>query len=107
MLVWIVDAANFACCLAYCIVAMSFLVLRKKKPQMARPFRVKNGMLIGSLAVLMSGFMALMYVVPGTNCSLVWQEWIIVGGWGMLGLILAIRSKRLYKHNFCTGMDFD
>lgn len=107
MLVWIVDAANFACCLAYCIVAMSFLVLRKKKPQMARPFRVKNGMLIGSLAVLMSGFMALMYVVPGTNCSLEWQEWIIVGGWGMIGLLLAIRAKRLYKHNFCTGMDFE
>ena len=25
MLVWIVDAANFACCLAYCMVALSFL----------------------------------------------------------------------------------
>lgn len=31
MLVWIVDAANFACCLAYCLVAMSFVVLRKKE----------------------------------------------------------------------------
>lgn len=107
MLVWIVDAANFACCLAYCIVAMSFLRLRKTKPQMARPFRVKCGMFIGSLAVLMSGFMALMYVIPGTNCSLTWQEWIIVGGWGVIGLLLAIRAKRLYKHNFCTGMNFD
>lgn len=107
MLVWIVDAANFACCLAYCIVAMSFLRLRKTKPQMARPFRVKCGMFIGTLAVLMSGFMALMYVIPGTNCSLTWQEWIIVGGWGVIGLLLAIRAKRLYKHNFCTGMNFD
>lgn len=107
MLVWIVDAANFACCLAYCIVAMSFIVLRKKKPQMARPFRVKRGMLIGTLAVIMSGFMALMYVIPGTNCSLTWQEWIIVGGWGIIGLLLAIRAKKLYKHNFCTGMNLD
>ena len=107
MLVWIVDSANFACCLAYCIVAMSFLRLRKLKPNMSRPFRVKNGKFIGCLAVLMSGFMALLYIVPGTNCSLNWQEWIIVGGWALFGFILAIRSKRLYKENFCTGMNFD
>lgn len=107
MLVWIVDAANFACCLAYCIVALSFIVLRKKKPLMARPFRVKNGMMIGCLAVLMSGFMAIMYMIPGTNCSLTWQEWIIVGGWGIVGLLFAIRAVRRYGDEFCSGMNFE
>lgn len=107
MLVWIVDAANFACCLAYCMVALSFLRLRKTKPNMARPFRVKSGKFIGSLAVLMSGFMALMYMIPGTNCSLAWQEWIIVGGWAILGVLLAIRAVRRYGDDFCSGMNFD
>ena len=32
MLVWIVDAGNFGCCLAYCMVAVSFLILRSKEP---------------------------------------------------------------------------
>lgn len=105
MLVWIVDAANFACCLAYGLVALSFLVLRKSKPNMPRPFRVKNSMLIGVFATIMAGFMAMMYVVPGTNCSLIWQEWIIIGGWVIMGFFLGIRSKRLYKDNFCSGMD--
>ena len=107
MLVWIVDAANFACCLAYCMVALSFLRLRKTKPNMARPFRVKSGQLIGSLAVLMSGFMALMYMIPGTNCSLAWQEWIIVGGWAFIGVLMAIRTVRLYGDDFCSGMNFE
>lgn len=107
MLVWIVDAANFACCLAYCIVAMSFLRLRKIKPNMDRPYKVKRGNLIGCLASFMAGFMALMYMIPGTNCSLAWQEWIIVGGWTMAGVLLAFRAKRLYKDEFCSGMDFD
>ena len=107
MLVWIVDAANFACCLAYCMVALSFLRLRKTKPNMARPFRVKSGKLIGSLAVLMSGFMALMYMIPGTNCSLTWQEWIIVGGWAFIGILMAIRAVRLYGDDFCSGMNFE
>lgn len=30
MLVWISDAGNFGCCLAYCMVAISFMILRKK-----------------------------------------------------------------------------
>ena len=107
MLVWIVDAANFACCLAYCLVALSFLRLRKTKPNMARPFRVKSGKLIGYLAVLMSGFMALMYMIPGTNSSLTWQEWIIVGGWAFLGVLLAIRAVRRYGDDFCSGMNFE
>lgn len=107
MLVWIVDAANFACCLAYCLVALSFLVLRKKQPDMPRPFRVKNGTLIGVLATIMAGFMAIMYIIPGTNCSLIWQEWIIVGGWTIMGLFLAFRAKRLYKSEFCSGIGID
>lgn len=107
MLIWIVDSANFACCMAYCIVALSFLRLRNLKPDMERPFKVRNGKFIGTIAVLMSGFMALLYVIPGTNCSLSWQEWIIVGGWSLLGLLLAIRSKHIYKYNFCSGMNFD
>lgn len=107
MLVWIVDAANFACCLAYCLVAMSFLVLRKQEPDMPRPFRVKKGTLIGVLATIMAGFMAIMYIIPGTNCSLIWQEWIIVGGWTIMGLFLAFRAKRLYKSEFCSGIGID
>lgn len=107
MLVWIVDAANFACCLAYCLVAMSFIVLRRKKPNLPRPFRVNNGILIGVLATIMAGFMAIMYIIPGTNCSLIWQEWIIVGGWTIMGLFLAFRAKRIYKSEFCSGLDID
>src|SRR5699024_6836275 len=79
MLVWIVDAANFACCLAYCMVSLSFVVLRKKLPDMKRPYEVKHYKLIGFLAVALSGAMALMYVIPKTGCTLNVYEWIIVG----------------------------
>ena len=107
MLVWIVDAANFACCLAYFMVAASFLRLRKTKPNLPRPYRVRNGRTIGVLASIMAGFMALMYILPGTGCALAWQEWIIVGGWAILGVLLAIRAKRVYGKDFCSGMEID
>ena len=107
MLIWIVDAANFACCLAYFMVAASFLRLRRTTPNLPRPYRVHNGRTIGVLASIMAGFMALMYILPGTGCALSWQEWIIVGGWAIIGVILAILAKRVYGDQFCSGMDID
>lgn len=107
MLIWIVDAANFACCLAYFMVAISFLRLRKTKPNLPRPYRVNNGRTVGVLAAIMAGFMAFMYILPTTSCALVWQEWIIVGGWATLGLLLAFRAKRVYGKLFCSGMGID
>ena len=107
MLVWIVDAANFACCLAYCMVALSFVMIRKKRPDMERPYRVSNYRLVGFIAIIMSGAMAIMYIIPGTACSLVWQEWIIVGGWALLGAYLGIRCKMYYKKEFASKMNFE
>ena len=105
MLVWIVDAGNFACCLAYCLVSMSFLIIRKKAPNLKRPYKVNKYRVVGLIAVTMSGVMAAMYIIPGTNCTLVWQEWSIVGGWCLLGGILAFLSKRKYGDYFASNIE--
>ena len=55
MMVWICDAGNFGCCLAYCMVSVSFLILRKKEPDMARPYKVGHYKFVGFMAVVMSG----------------------------------------------------
>ena len=100
MLVWICDAGNFGCCLAYCIVSVSFLVLRKKEPDMERPFKVKNYKFIGAMAVILSGFMVAMYMIPHSGATLVWQEWLIVGGWILLGTVFCVGCKKKYKEKF-------
>ena len=69
MLVWVVDAGNFGCCVAYCMVAISFILLRTKEPHMARPYKVSHYKIVGALAVLMSGFMVAMYVIPRLSGS--------------------------------------
>lgn len=105
MLVWIVDAATFACCLAYCMVAISFLVIRKKYPDMERPFKIKHPYVIGIIAIILSAAVVLLYLIPGTGCTLLWQEWIIVGGWILLGAVFYIWSKIRYKDKFATNID--
>ena len=38
-------------------------------------------------AVILSGFMVIMYMLPGSGCTLTKEEWIITGGWAILGII--------------------
>ena len=100
MLIWISDSASFACCISYCIVSMAFVKLRKKEPDMKRPYKVKNYKVIGLFAVGMSGFMSIMYLVPGTECTLTVQEMMIAGGWALIGSVFAIGCKIKYKEKF-------
>ena len=100
MLIWISDAASFACCLAYCMVSLSFVILRKKEPDLERPFKVKHYKFVGITATILSGFMVLLYIIPGSGCTLTIQEWIMVGGWTILGVVFFIMCKNHYKYKF-------
>lgn len=100
MLSWISNTASFACCLAYGMVSVAYLVLRKKEPDMERPFRVKHWKVIGSLAVLMCGYMIAMYLLPGTGSSLGKEEWFIVCAWTVMGLIFALPCKMKHRESF-------
>lgn len=101
VLVWLVDAASFGCVIAYMFVSISFCILRKKKHEMARPYKVKAGKFVGAMAVLMAGFMTLLYIVPASfSAALVWQEWIVVGIWLALGVFFYFYSKKKYGAEF-------
>ena len=102
MLVWISDAGNFGCCFAYCMVALSFMILRKKEPDMPRPYKVPCYKFFGTMAVIMSGFMVAMYCIPGSGGNLILQEWLMVLGWSALGVVFYVICKVKYKESFGT-----
>lgn len=102
MLVWISDAGNFGCCFAYCMVALSFMILRKKEPDMPRPYKVPCHKFFGTMAVIMSGFMVAMYCISGSGGNLIIQEWLMVLGWSALGVVFYVVCKVKYKESFGT-----
>lgn len=44
--------------------------------------------------------MSIMYLIPGTGCTLILQEYVIVVGWGVLGVVFALICKMKYKERF-------
>jgi amino acid transporter len=98
-LVWLVDAGSLGVVVAYAIVALSFLALRKKEPALPRPYRVPGGAVIGWLAFVMAFAIGLLYL-PGSPAALIWpQEWAICLGWiGVGGLFYGLQRRRLLDH---------
>jgi basic amino acid/polyamine antiporter, APA family len=95
MLVWLVDAGGVNIVVAFFLVAVSFLVLRRREPDMPRPFRTGFGRTIGALAALASLGLAVLYL-PGMPAALIWPaEWIIVGVWWAIGLYFLVRLPKV------------
>ncbi|EJO5346273.1 APC family permease [Clostridium botulinum] len=85
MLIWLSNSGGFTIVISYLTVAISFLVLRKKEPDMPRPYKIKAGKFVGVTAVVLSLGMLLMYL-PGFPSGLVWPyEWGIIITWFALG----------------------
>ena len=103
MLIWISNSASFACCVSYCIVSFAFLRLRKTESNLQRPFKVKNYRFVGVMAILLSGLLCMLYLIPGSGSTLTMQELIITVGWAVIGLAFALVCKIKYKDKF--GVD--
>jgi len=95
-MVWLVNAGGLGIVAAYATVALSFIVLRKNEPEMDRPFKVANGMFVGYASLILSlGIIAL--YMPGSPAALVWPyEWVMVGGWGLLGLMFYLWARTVH-----------
>ncbi|MGP4079064.1 APC family permease [Pseudalkalibacillus sp. R45] len=93
-LVWIVDAGGLGIVVAYFMVALAFLVLRKKEPGMDRPFRAGKGNAVGWIALVLSICFISLYM-PGMPAALVWPaEWIMVAVWFLIGAYYFLQMNK-------------
>ncbi|MCM5703502.1 APC family permease [Larsenimonas salina] len=102
-MVWLVDAGGLGIVIAYLFVALSFLVLRAREPEMPRPFRVPQGMLVGVIAVALSIGMAGLYL-PFSPAALTGVEWLVFGGWMLLGLLMYAWALARYGKDYAKKM---
>ena len=97
VLVWLVNAGGLGIMIAYAMVAFSFLVLRRREPDLPRPFTVRFGGLVGGVAFGLSIGLALLYM-PGSPSALLWpSEWIIFIGWCLLGAVMYFMTTKNRK----------
>ncbi|MHA7273933.1 APC family permease [Arthrobacter sp. Bz4] len=94
MLVWLVDSGAPSIVIAYLLVAIVFIILRRKEPAMDRPLRIggagNGGVIIGFSAVVLCVGLLSLYL-PGMPAALTPPPWILFGFWWVLGLFFLFR----------------
>ncbi|WP_019119402.1 APC family permease [Brevibacillus massiliensis] len=102
MLVWLSDAGSFNIVITYLMVSLAFVILRKKAPDMPRPFCAGKSSAVGVIAVVLSFFLAVLYL-PGMPAALVWPyEWVMAIVWWVIGVILMMRLPNTPAHTRAT-----
>jgi len=93
VLVWLIDAGGFATIVAYLFVPIAFLALRRREPDMTRPFRVSHPRVVGYGAILLAVALIAAYL-PGSPSALIWPyEWATITVWSLLGVVLYLRFR--------------
>lgn len=88
ILVWLINSGSFAVTIAFLFVAISFLVLRRKEPDMPRPFKVSHPNLVGWGAIILS-LGLLSAFMPWADSGLGWpHEWGTIVVWALLGVVV-------------------
>ena len=94
MLTWLVDSGAPSIIIAYFMVSVIFIVLRRRDPGMDRPLRIggkgRGGELIGWTATVLTGALFSVYL-PGMPSALDWQPWLIFAIWWGIGALFFFR----------------
>ncbi len=94
MLNWLVDSGAPSIIVAYFMVSVIFIVLRRRDPDMSRPLRIggpgRGGEIIGWTSIVLTGVLFSVYL-PGMPSALDWQPWLIFGIWWCIGALFFFR----------------
>lgn len=93
---WIVDAGSPAIVIAYFLVSVAFLVLRRREPDMGRPLRIGGkgggGMVIGAIAAVLTLILFILYLpITPFSAQLEWPSWTMFGLWLAVGVFFMLR----------------
>jgi len=86
-LVWLLNAGSLAIVIAYALVALAFVRLRRREPHMPRPYRVPGGATVGWIAFGLSLGLGALYL-PWSPSALTLPEWVVCGVWLIAGLLI-------------------
>ena len=95
---WFLDATSAFIPLLWLYVAVDFVVLRLRKPNMKRPYKTPAGLLIGSIAIITPIIFLLALLLPMSPGHLAWPyEYAIFIIFLVLGVIFYIMMAPTFK----------
>ena len=84
----VMNVGSFAFVVAWFMVCISAIKLRKSEPDLNRPYKMPGGLTIPIIGTIICGLIGLSMLIPGAPAALAWPvEWIVLAIWIVLGVI--------------------
>ncbi|MFC7402928.1 APC family permease [Citricoccus sp. GCM10030269] len=93
---WLVDSGSPSIVISYFLVCVVFLLLRRREPDMERPFvagKGRMGMAVGIAGVVLTLALISLYI-PGMPASIHPVSYMLFGAWWLLGMFFLFRIPR-------------
>lgn len=91
---WFVDTSSMCALFAYIFVVISFVLLKKNEPDLARPLNVRGGMAVGLVILAVSCMYFVLYLKTNITQAVIKPEFIITISWIAVGLLLMLAARR-------------
>ena len=96
-LLWLVNVSSFEAVVSYLLIAISFILLRKKEPELDRPYVFKFGVPLAYLVIVCLVMLLFMYSPVGMG-TLKWPyEWLMIFLWLVLGFGMTVYAGVKYS----------
>ena len=94
-LVWLVDTSTLCALIAYILVIISFVILKKNEPELPRPFNIKGGVKTGIFILVVTTVYLVLYIKTNINPSEVSPAFVITAVWILFGFVMVkLLNKR-------------
>lgn len=96
-LIWFVDISSVCSLFGYCCVCMAFVILRRKEPELNRPFQLPFGRTLGMLITCVASLYLIIHVHDTFVKANSLDQMTLIGVWMLLGAVMVIWSKKDFK----------
>lgn len=96
-LVWFMDTSSMCSLIAYIFVVLSFVILKKKEPDLSRPFKVSGGTAFGLITLLITISYFILYLRENFRMESLSPEFLITAGWIIIGVLFTYGANRISK----------
>lgn len=92
-LVWFMDTSSLCALFSYIFVVLSFVLLKKNEPELARPLKIKGGIVFGVLILAVTIIYFMLYIRDNVSTYSVSPEFVITIIWILCGAVLLITAR--------------
>lgn len=90
---WLVNTSAFCTLVVYLLVSISYLIMRRREPNLPRAYRLKHGTFFGVAVACVSVALLALHLPLSPVRQMGMPEIVLIVLWGLIGLILSVVGR--------------